>query len=165
MILETGNLILRTVNTNDIEEVARMWEFEKGPISMDDAQKAIDYMQNNHAKNEVGKIQHLCFAVFEKGNSSMIGWCGLDGETSGKLHIFYAIDKSYRNRGYATQCAAKLLSYAFSEAHVPFVNGGCDKDNIASYKIMERIGMKQDAFEENGDPLFYIDRETYRRIV
>ena len=44
---------------------------------------------------------------------------------------------------------------------VPFVNGGCDKDNIASYKVMKKLGMKQDGFEENGDPLFFIDEKTY----
>ena len=56
-------------------------------------------------------------------NYTFIGWCGLDGETVGKLHIFYSIDKAFRNKGYATQCAEKLLSYAFDVAQVPFVNG------------------------------------------
>lgn len=79
----------------------------------------------------------------------------------GKLHIFYSIDPAYRNRGFATQSAERLLSYAFDEAKVPFVNGGCDKDNIASYKVMKKLGMKQDGFEENGDPLFFIDEKTY----
>ena len=162
MKLYTNDLVLRTVEASDIEEVARMWEFEKGPISTDEAQKAIDYMQNNHKKNRTGNIYHLCFAVFEKGGNSIIGWCGLDGTTVGKLYIFYLIDKAYRNKGYATQCAGKLLSYAFDEAHVPFVNGGCDKDNVASYKVMMKIGMNKNGTEANGDPLFYIDDELYR---
>ena len=157
MELYTEDLILRTVTTDDIEEVARMWEYEKGTITMDDAQKAIAYMQNNHKKNETGHIYHLCLAVFEKRCNTIIGWCGLDGMTEGKLHIFYLIDTNFRNKGYATQCAAKLLSYAFNDVHVPFVNGGCDKNNIASYRVMEKIGMKQNAFEDNGDPLFYIE--------
>ena len=161
MTLYTSNLILSTVETSDVEEVARMWEFEKGSISMDEARKAIEYMQNNHKKNKMSYIYHLCFAVFEKGKNTIIGWCGLDGKTVGKLYIFYLIDAAYRNRGFATQCAAKLLSYAFDEVHVPFVNGGCDKNNISSYKVMMKIGMKQNAFEDNGDPLFFIDDELY----
>ena len=164
MKLYTEDLILRTVTTDDIEEVARMWEFEKGAISMDEAQKAIEYMQNHHKKNEMGHIYHLCFAVFEKGSNIIIGWCGLDGKAEGKLHIFYLIDANFRNKGYATQCAAKLLLYAFDDVHVPFVNGGCDKNNIASYRVMEKIGMKQNAFEDNGDPLFFIDDEIYHEI-
>ncbi len=163
MELYTSDLLLRPVMASDIEEVARMWNFENGRISTDDAQNAIEYMQNNHKKNRHGHIYHLCLAVFEKSKSSIIGWCGLDGKTNGKLHIFYLIDSYYRNKGYATQCAAKLLSYAFDVAHVPYVNGGCDKNNVASYKVMEKIGMKQNAFEENGDPLFFIDEELYRK--
>jgi RimJ/RimL family protein N-acetyltransferase len=164
MELHTQDLDLRTVTADNIEEVARMWEFEKGVIPLDEAQKAIEYMQNNHNKNKTGQIYHLCFAIFEKGKNIIIGWCGLDGKETGKLHIFYLVDANYRNRGYATQCATKLLSYAFDDARVPFVNGGCNKDNIASYKVMEKIGMKQNAFEDNGDPLFFIDSGMYHRI-
>jgi len=138
-----------------------MWAFEKGSISIDEAHKAIQTMQSNHKKNQHGYIYHLCFAVFEKGKNTIIGWCGLDGKTSGKLHIFYLIDSGYRNKGYATQCAKKLLAYAFDEVQVPYVNGGCDKSNIASYRVMGKIGMKQIAFEENGDPLFFMDTDLY----
>jgi len=154
-------LCLRTVTDGDINEVARMWAFEQGAISIEEAQAAIAYMQSNHEKNREGHIVHLCFAVFEKGGKTIIGWCGLDGTTAGKLHIFYLIDAGYRNRGYVTQCAAKLLAYAFDEARVPFVNGGCDKDNLASWKVMEKTGMKRIGYEENGDPFFIVDREMY----
>jgi len=163
MELHTKDLTLRTVGYKDIEEVARMWSFENGAIPLDEAEKAIEYMQNNHMQNKAGQIYHLCFAIFEKDNNKIIGWCGLDGKTDGKLYIFYLIDAAYRNRGLATQCAERLLSYAFGEARVPYVNGGCDKDNIASHKIMVKIGMRENGFEENGDPLFFIDDELYRR--
>ena len=163
MELCTKDLLLKTVTADDIDEVARMWEFEKGSISLEEAQGAIEYMQDNHKKNDLGYIYHLCFAIFEKGKNKIIGWCGLDGKTAGKLHIFFLIDKNYRNKGYATQCAGRLLSYAFDEARVPFVNGGCDKNNVASYKVMMKIGMKQVGFEANGDPLFYIDDEQFRK--
>ncbi|MCL2286796.1 MAG: hypothetical protein FWC32_10605 [Firmicutes bacterium] len=42
------------------------------------------------------------------------------------------------------------------------IYGGCDKDNVASYMIMVKIGVKQEGFEENGAPVFFIDYETYR---
>lgn len=164
MELYTKDLLLRTVTDNDIEEVARMWEFEKGKIPPDEASKAIRYMQDNHKRNRHGSIYHLCLAVYVKGADIIIGWCGLDGKNEGKLHIFYMIDKNYRSKGYASQCAAKLLSYAFGEAGVLFVNGGCDKNNTASFRVMKKIGMLQNSFEENGDPLFYIDNEMYENL-
>jgi RimJ/RimL family protein N-acetyltransferase len=159
--LHTADLTLRTVRAIDLNEVARMWEFEKCTISLEEAHRAIIYMFNNHLQKKPGCIYHLCLAVFEKNTNKIIGWCGLDGKTSDKLDVFYLIDSEYRNRGYATQCAERLLSYAFHEACVPYVNGGCDKDNIASIKVMTKIGMKQDGTEKNGDPLFYISKEQY----
>ena len=66
MELYINDLLLKTVTTDDIDEVARMWEFEKGSISIEEAQDAIDYMQDNHKKNGLGYIYHLCFAIFEK---------------------------------------------------------------------------------------------------
>ncbi|HEX3007378.1 MAG TPA: hypothetical protein VHO90_07160, partial [Bacteroidales bacterium] len=63
MELHTNDLVLRTVTPGDIEEVARMWDFEKGCISMDEARKAIEYMEKNHLQNKIGFIYHLCFAV------------------------------------------------------------------------------------------------------
>jgi len=90
MELYTNDLLLKIVTDEDLDEVARMWDFEKGPITFAQAQKAIDYMQNNHKQNSPEHIHHLCFAIFEKGKSSIIGWCGLDGLCSpGQTVIFY----------------------------------------------------------------------------
>ena len=162
MELCTDDLLLRTVTKQDTDEVARMWDFEKGSISKKGAVKAIRGMQKNHRRNRKGHIHHLCFAVYEKGGNRIIGWCGLDGKCSpGKTVLFYLIDKEYRNRGYATQCAKKLLEYAFETAELDQVHGGCTKENIPSYRVQIKAGMVQNAFEENGDPLFYIDREIY----
>ena len=166
MNLYTNDLLLKTVANEDIDEVARMWNFEKGSISLAEAQKAIDYMQSNHRKNKTGHIHHLCFAIYEKSGKSIIGWCGLDGQCSpGKTVIFYLIDKEYRNKGYATQCADKLLEYAFNIAEIDSVYGGCFKDNIASYKVQVKIGMvlyKTD--KDSGDPLFYTDKDIYTKV-
>lgn len=157
--LRTDDLLLRTVVDDDIDEVARMWKFEQGEISSDEAKKAIEYMQNNHKQNRTGFIKHLCFAIFEKGKNSIIGWCGIDG-----TDIFYLIDSAYRNKGYATQCALKLLEYAFEVAKIERVFGGCDKDNISSFKVLTKSGMVIFEIEENGDPRFFIDNDIYEKI-
>ena len=166
MELITHDLILKTVTNEDIAEVARMWNFEKGSISTNEAQKAIEYMHNNHKQNRTGHIHHLCFAVCEKGKNSIIGWCGLDGQCSpGQVDIFYLIDKDYRNKGYATQCAEKLLEYAFEVVEIDSVYGGCFKNNISSYKVQVKAKMilyKVD--EKNGDPHFYIDKDIYNKM-
>ena len=106
--------------------------------------------------------REFVFGLFEKEKPDVItGWCGLDGTSGDKLHIFYSIEPEHRSRGYATEAARALLNYAFQDAGAAFVNGGCYQENQASYRVMEKAGMLPAGSEENGDPLFYLDRETY----
>lgn len=159
----TSDLILRTVTENDIEEIARMWEYPQ-ETTVDKAYEALRYMEDTHSKNRRKSICHLCLGVFRKEEPDVIiVWCGLDGEAEiRKTVIFYMIDEKYRNRGYATQCAASLLNYAFEDMEYDVIYGGCARDNAASYKVMQKTGMVQSSFYENGDYVFLMDRETYK---
>ena len=167
MELHTDDLIIKTVTDDDINEVARMWKFEGGRISLTEAKEAIEYMRNNHKQNRTGFIYHLCLAIYEKGKNSIIGWCGLDGkpetENPERMEIFYLVDGAYRNKGYATQCALKLLEYAFEVAQIERVFGGCDKDNISSFKVLAKSGMVLFKGRDNDAPRFFIDKAIYEK--
>lgn len=162
MELETKNLILRAVGPEDVREVARMWDIDGGQIPEEDARQVIAQVEENHRKNRPGHIYHLCLAVTERIAPEVIaGWCGLDGTSGDKLHIFYSILPEHRGKGYATQAAKAVLKYAFTQAEVPFVNGGCFLENSASRRVMEKAGMSPAGTEENGDLLFFLDRDMY----
>jgi RimJ/RimL family protein N-acetyltransferase len=86
----------------------------------------------------------------------IIGWCGLDGEAEmGKTVLFYMIDEKYRNQGYATQCAMELINYV----EYDIIYGGCAKSNVESYRVMQKVGMVQNSFYENGDYIFSVVAE------
>ena len=155
MEFKTNDLILRTVTENDIKEIARMWEYPH-ETTIDKAYEALKYMEDTHSKNRQKSICHLCLGVL------IIGWCGLDGEAEiGKTVLFYMIDEKYRNQGYATQCAMELINYAFEEMEYDIIYGGCAKSNVESYRVMQKVGMVQNSFYENGDYIFSIDRKTF----
>lgn len=162
MKIETKDLLLRKVTKDDIAEVARMYEYPN-TILLVQAEKAINTMIGNYNQNKVGYIKHLCLAVCIKEKPTVIiGWCGLDGEAEkDKVVIFYIIDEKYRNKGYATQAAKAILQYAFEQAQLESVYGGCDKNNIASFKIMSNIGMNNYGVDDNNNPHFRIDRLDY----
>lgn len=160
--IETKDLWLRTVTENDINEVARTFEYPN-EISLEKAEKAINGMIKNHEQNKIGYIKHLCLAVCLKEKpDTIIGWCGLDGEIEkDKVVLFYIITDEYRRKGYATQCAKAILKYAFETVRLNRVYSGCDKDNTPSYRIMSKIGMERYGFDENGNPQFVIGKEKY----
>jgi ribosomal-protein-alanine N-acetyltransferase len=154
------DITLRPVTHDDLAEVARMWNFEEGEISLEAAEKAVIWMQNNHAQNRAGKILHMCLGVFDNRTGRIIGWCGLDGRSGTAIHIFYQIDKDYRGKGYATDCTRKLLEWGFSVMQVDRIDGACARDNIASKRVLEKVGMRP-APDDGDSWWFYMMRQDY----
>ncbi len=147
-----------------MEEIERMWMYPN-VTTRENAYQALEHMKSNQKRNRPKAILHLCMAVFRKQEpKKIIGWCGLDGKAEpGKTVLFYMIDENFRNLGYATQCAAELIRYAFEEMEYDVIFGGCAKDNISSYRVMEKVGMSQNAFYENGDYIFSVEKENLKK--
>ena len=156
MDYQTEALILHFVTEGDVSEVARTWPSDHHPLSDTEAREAIAYMRRNYGRNTKDCIYHLCLAVCGKDHpGTFMGWCGLDGSRNHtEPEIFILLDQPYRGKGYGTQCVRELLRIATEDYALPGVHGGCDKDNIASARAMEKGGMVQYGAEENGDPLF-----------
>ena len=156
MDYQTEQLILHSVTEEDLSEVVRTWPSDHRPVSEAEARGAIDYMRDNYAKNTRGCIYHLCLAVCGKDHpGTIMGWCGLGGRAGNtEAEICIRLDEEYRGKGYGTQCVKELLRIAAEDFCLQSVHGGCDKDNIASKRAMEKGGMVQYGTEEGGDPLF-----------
>ena len=156
MDCRTEHLVLRSVTEDDLAEVARTWPSGSRPVSEEEARGVIAYMQGNSEKNTAGRIVHLCLAVCGKDDPrTIMGWCGLDGSRSHtEPEIFILLDGEYRGKGYGTECVKELLRIAAEDFSLRSVHGGCDRENIASRRAMEKGGMTQYGTEDNGDPLF-----------
>ncbi|RCJ24323.1 acetyltransferase [Nostoc minutum NIES-26] len=61
---------------------------------------------------------------------------------TGSLEIGYYIAPSYRQQGYASEATKAVIDWALSQPSVQSVTAGCDPDNIASKRVLEKIGMQ-----------------------
>jgi [ribosomal protein S5]-alanine N-acetyltransferase len=55
--------------------------------------------------------------------------------------VFYAFGEEYRGRGYATEAVRAMVDYAFRVLNVKRIVCNTGRDNTASARMMERIGM------------------------
>ena len=78
-----------------------------------------------------------------------------------EIVLLYIIDEAFRCRGYATQCAAELLRFAFEDMQYDIVHSGCAKENIASFRVMEKAGMRHHEVYDDGGLGFYMDKEMF----
>lgn len=78
--------------------------------------------------------------------------------------IGYILDPECAGRGYATLIGGALLDLAFTDLGVRRVTAGCFADNVASWRVMEKLGMRR---EQHGvkdswhAELGWIDGYTY----
>lgn len=55
----------------------------------------------------------------------------------------WIINKGYWGNGYAYEAAKALMNYAKTELKITRFLAHCDTENIASYKLMEKLGMRR----------------------
>lgn len=74
-------------------------------------------------------IGHIVFERYFGNHSYEIGW------------VFH---QDYCGKGYATEAAAAVLTYGFEEMGLHRVVATCQPENHASYRIMEKLGMRRE---------------------
>jgi RimJ/RimL family protein N-acetyltransferase len=56
----------------------------------------------------------------------------------------YLLDPAHHGRGYATEMVRAALDLAFDELGLRRVTAGCFADNVASWRVMEKAGMRRE---------------------
>ncbi|MGL5865697.1 MAG: GNAT family N-acetyltransferase [Dermatophilaceae bacterium] len=85
--------------------------------------------------------------VVASGSLEVVDAMGQDGETrqlGAEGLLGYLVDPDHAGRGYATQVAGDLLAVAFEEVGLHRVTAGCFADNVASWRVMEKLGMRRE---------------------
>jgi [ribosomal protein S5]-alanine N-acetyltransferase len=84
------------------------------------------------------------WAVIDRASGELIGDAGLglvEGG-GGELGLGYTLGRAWWGRGYATEAARACLRYAFEELRLPEVLAVVRPENVASIRVLEKIGMQ-----------------------
>ena len=104
--------------------------------SIEDAQNFIASYKE-YEKNGYGR-----WSVILKESNKFIGWCGLKLNEENLIDLGFRIFKKDWNKGFATEAAAACIEYGFEVLKLNTIIGRSLKKNIASIKVLEKIGMK-----------------------
>ena len=151
LYLETKRLILRSFQDSDLESfvsyrsdpaVAKYQGWDT-PYEVDTASAFIQEMKGKHP-GTTGEWYQI--AVELKASGDMIGDCAFrvlaqDGQ---QAEIGFTFARPYQGKGYATEAVTRLLEYLFGELGLRRVRATCDAENLASAKLLERIGMRRE---------------------
>lgn len=80
--------------------------------------------------------------VLEKNNHRIGGALFKGGPNqNGEVEIGYGIDDEFQRQGYASEAIGSIVQWAAKQEGVQAVIAETERENIASYKVMEHIGM------------------------
>lgn len=145
MYIRTARLIIRNFEFEDWQDV---YEYTSNPNTMmfmpegvfteEKAKEFVRRNMNDTAENfpvwladENKLIGHLVFHKYFGDHTYEIGW---------------AFNPIFHNKGYASEAAHALLKHGFETMLLHRIVATCQPENIASYRVMEKIGMRREGY-------------------
>lgn len=145
MFIKTNRLLIREFEVQDWQAV---YEYTSNPTVMKyipegvfneaQAKKFVSENSGEQAKyfpiillSENIVIGHIVFHQYFGDHTYEIGW---------------VLNPNYFNNGYASEAAKAVLDYGFKEKKLHRIIASCQPENIPSYKVMEKIGMRREGY-------------------
>jgi len=146
-LIETARLRLRIMTGDDADSLYSIWSDPEVmkfiPIVLFRTQKEVkDFIPMALQRWEDRGFG--IFAVTDKENGQMMGYCGLQYlDESPEVEIYYGFSKDYWGQGFATEAARAVLRFAFEEKKIEYIAGITHLENAASQKVLEKIGLEK----------------------
>ena len=81
-------------------------------------------------------------------NEKVIGKIYFSDKGFGSYEIGYTFNKDFQGKGFAYESVRGMMKYAFSVLKVRRIFAEIDSRNVKSVKLVERIGMRQEALHK-----------------
>ena len=156
--LETARLRIRQFTAEDLDHCQR---FRREVFGLDEeASRARGWLQwtldSYRELASLGQPPYADYAITLKSRGEFIGsvgivpalapWGALKGDAadtllSPEIGLFWGLFPEFRRRGYASEAAGALLAFLFTDLRARQVVATTDGGNLASQRVMTRIGM------------------------
>ena len=150
MYLETRRLILRDYTPDDWPavdaytsdpEVVQYLSF--GPTTPEQTREHLRWAMRAAAEQPRSFYE---LAVVLRAEQRLIGTANLqvDHRERRQAYFSYLFHRDYWGQGYATEAIRRLIHFGFTELHLHRVADDCDARNLASVRVMEKLGMRRE---------------------
>ncbi len=150
ILIETKRLLLRKITLDDKEELFKLHsnsdvqKYTGEPLveSLEEMEQAIKTRINDYENYGYGR-----WATFLKNGMHFVGWAGLAYLPEfDEIDLGYRFSPQYWGMGFATEASQAILTYGFDKLELRQIIAIAMKENKASIKVMEKVGMEFDKF-------------------
>ncbi|TAG06519.1 MAG: N-acetyltransferase [Oscillatoriales cyanobacterium] len=145
--IETERLLLRKITLNDASD---MFEYASNPevseytmwsthTSIEDTKYFLKSLTKMYKRKEL-----VDWGIVHKAEKKFIGTCGYVewSMTHSRAEIGYALSARYWREGYMSEAVNAIIEFGFREMLLNRIVGRCEVNNIASARVMEKVGMQ-----------------------
>ena len=166
--LETERLVLRKLRESDFDAIHSYASCLENliymPFGPNTGQETRNFIKLAISLAEEDPIKLYQFAVVLKETDSLIGGCSIG--SANNTSIGWLLHRDYWRQGYGYELARELLRFGFEELNLHRIRATCDAENVASYSLMEKIGMRREAlFIESNPPSKLSDKQYSDELV
>lgn len=169
MHLETERLLIRRLTPDDLHDCFIITSDPRVLAMMVVTERHTTLEQTKHYIAEIcaqyEKDNADLWAVVEKSSNRMIGLCGLIEykERFRRAELGFMLAYDAWGKGYATESCKAIVDYGFEIMHLNRIEASVDPENIASIRVLEKLGMQREGLLRervicNGEPR---DRAMY----
>ena len=110
------------------------------PASLEETQTLLAHWIND---NTILPRQAYIFCIIHEDTQDFIGLIAVRmGKPNYKLgEVWYKTLPAYWRKGYTSEALHRLLQLCFSDLQLHRIQAGCAVENIASIKVLEKVGM------------------------
>jgi len=141
----TEHLIIRPFLETDYSDLheylslEEIYRYEPGePISLEESRKITaerakgsDFWAVTLASNSKKLIGHI--SLLQTDPDRFLTW-----------EIGFIFSPAFQNKGYASEAAGAMITYAFTELGAHRVVGHCNPENVPSWRVLEKCGMRRE---------------------
>lgn len=145
-IIKTARLELRPVHALEADELhALLINEDVRRYLTDGVAVSREWVEGDIRDSEVSFTERGLglWSAREHGAAPIIGLTGFrDFYDPPVFELMYALHPSHWHRGFATEMAQAAIDYAFTHTRLTEVRASADEPNQASFRVMERLGMR-----------------------
>jgi RimJ/RimL family protein N-acetyltransferase len=149
-IFQTKRLLLRDFKEADWKavhsyasdpEVVRYVDW--GPNTVEETKS---FIRRAIATQKEQPRRNYHFAIVLKTENRLIGACGIfvSNPDNREGWIGFVLNRHFWGQGYATEAAKALVIFGFKKLNLHRIFATCDPANIASARVLEKIGMQRE---------------------
>ncbi|BDS11851.1 GNAT family N-acetyltransferase [Aureispira anguillae] len=144
---ETERLILKPTTKEDAPFILRLlntpkWIQNIGDRSVRSLKDAEYYIQEKITP-QLDRLGYSNYTMIRKTDGCKVGSCGLySREGLEGIDIGFALFPEFEKQGYAFEGAQKIMQLAIHEFGLKQISGITIKENIASQRLLEKLGLK-----------------------